>query len=241
MASSSETGHAVNIANFKLLIDKDTAFGPDYNPSNTDLKIVNMTAQWTIGSTAHTLLTTALQNSKLPINAREILFEPLNPLVTKTINYYNSTKASKQAKKDAKGLADKIRGYGVKTVKLPDGSPDPAHISTSHQGFVQREDAFKQLIDLYVSDPLYAPNEAPLKTPALTLLQGQMKTSNETIGAIIAPVGTAMVTRNHVLYDEETGMIDIAKASKGYVKGVFGATSQEAKLVTGIKFTRPKK
>lgn len=241
MATNSETGHAVNISNFKLLIDKCTAFGKKYNPSNTDLTIKNMTSVWTTGDTAHGILTKAISDSKNPINKRQIIFEPLDKLVTRTVNSFYSTKASKQIKKDAKGLADKIRGFGVIVKKMPDSTPDPNHVSKSHQGFVQRADAFKQLIDLYKSDANYAPNEADLATAALTTLYNAMKKVNDNIGTIIAPVDNARITRDHALYDEGTGMIDIAAACKDYVQSVFGATSAEAKTVTKIRFTRKKK
>ncbi len=240
MASNSETGHSVNISNFKLLIDKCTAFGAPYNPSNTDLTIVNMTTLWTTGDTAHQTLTSATQLAKNPINARQILFEPTEKLVTRSLNYFNSTKASAQVKKDAKGLADRFRGFGVKVSKLPDGTPDPASVSTSHQGYVQKGDTFKQLVDLYASDVNYAPNETDLKIVALTALATAMKAANDGIGAIIAPIGTARITRDKALYAKDTGMVDVSLSCKNYVKGVYGAKAAETKTVSGIKFTRPK-
>lgn len=239
MASNTETGHSVNISNFKLLIDKCTAFGAPYNPSNVRLTIANMTTLWTTADTSHQTLTAAIQAAKAPINDRQILFEPTEKLVTRTLNYFKSTDASDQVKADAKGLADRFRGYGVKVDKLPDGTPDPADVSTSHQGFVQKADTFKQLVDLYGGDANYVPNEADLKVPALQLLATAMKTANDNIGTIIAPVGTARITRDKALYEEKTGIVDVAQACKDYVKGVFGATAAETKTVTGIKFTRP--
>ncbi|MFI5218803.1 MAG: hypothetical protein ACHQNT_04880 [Bacteroidia bacterium] len=239
MASNSETGHSVNISNFKLLIDKCTAFGVPYNPSNARLTIANMTTLWTTGDTAHQSLTAAIQAAKNPINARQILFEPTEKLVTRTLNYFKSTAASDQIKADAKGLADRFRGYGVDVDLLPDGTPDPADVSTSHQGFVQKADTFKQLVDLYASDANYAPNEVELQVATLTILATAMKTANDNIGTIIAPVGTLRITRDKALYEENTGMVDVAQDCKNYVKGLFGATAPETKTVTGIKFTRP--
>lgn len=238
MASNSETGHSVNISNFKLLIDKCTAFGAPYNPSNMRLTIANMTTLWTTADTAHQTLTSAIQSAKNPINDRQILFEPTEKLVTRTLNYFKSTDASDQVKADAKGLADRFRGYGVKVDKLPDGTPDPADVSTSHQGFVQKADTFKQLVDLYGSDANYAPNEADLKVGELQILATAMKTANDNIGTIIAPVGTARITRDKALYADKTGIVDTAQDCKNYVKGVFGASAPETKTVTGIKFTR---
>ncbi|MCC6938769.1 MAG: hypothetical protein IT226_11155 [Flavobacteriales bacterium] len=238
MASNTETGHAVNISNFKLLIDQCDAFGVPYNPSNASLTIVNMTAQWTTADGAHQALTAAVQAAKAPINDRQILFEPTEKLVTRTLNYFNSTTASDQIKADAKGLADRYRGHGVGVAKLPDGTPDPADVSTSHQSFVQKADTFKQLVDLYGGDAAYAPNEADLKLVALTALATAMKSANDHIGTIIGPVNTLRVTRNKTLYDKDTGMVDVALDCKNYVKGVYGATAAETRLVTGIPFSR---
>ncbi|MBL0129125.1 MAG: hypothetical protein IPP83_17145 [Flavobacteriales bacterium] len=234
-----ETGHAVNISNFKLLIDQCDAFGVTYNPSNANLTIANMTTLWTAGDTAHQTLTAAVQAAKAPINARQILFEPTGALVTRTLNYFNSTTASAQIKADAKGLADRYRGYGVGVAKLPDGTPDPADVSTSHKSFVQKADSFKQLVDLYGGDAAYAPNEPELKLVQLTAVASAMKTANGAIGMIIAPVNTLRVERNKALYEKDTGMVDQARDCKNYVKALYGATAPEAKLVTWLRFKRP--
>ena len=238
MASNSETGHSVNISNFKMLNDKCTAFGAPYNPSNANLTIANMTALWTTGDTAHQTLTAAIQAAKNPINDRQILFEPVEKLVTKTLNYFKSTAASDQVKTDTKGLADRFRGYGGKVDKLPDGTPDPAQVSTNHQGYVQKADTFMQLVALYGSDANYAPNETDLKVATLTTLATAMKAANDNIGTIIAPLGMARITRDKALYADKTGMVDVAQDCKNYVKGVFGATTPETKTVTALKFTR---
>jgi hypothetical protein len=236
MASNSETGHAVNISNFKLLIEKCTGFGSSYNPSNTGLSVASMTGLWTSADTAHGKLTNSLQLSKIPINEREGMFEGLNKLVTKTFNYYESTEATKGALKDAKGLADRIRGFGAVVKKLPDGSVDPKGVSKSHQSFVQKYDAFKQLVDLYGSDANYAPNEADLKITALNGLLTDLKKANDDIGKIISNVEEARFDRDHLLYDKDKGLVDVALKCKKYVKGLYGATAAETKSVMGISF-----
>ncbi|MEI6060021.1 MAG: hypothetical protein WCR72_04900 [Bacteroidota bacterium] len=239
MASNSETGHSVNISNFKLLIDKCTALGAPYNPSNTDLTIDFMTGKWRTADTAHQAVTRALQLSKKPVNDRQLLFDPADKLVTRTLNYYNSTKASPGMKASAKGLADRFRGYGSEVPKLADGTPDPAYVSNSQQSFVQKGDILRQLADLYASDDQYAPNEKDLDTEALASLAAAMKTANDTLGEILAPLEIARITRNHALYDAQQGILDIAQACKNYVKGAFGARAPETRGITGIRFTRP--
>ncbi|MCG3164770.1 MAG: hypothetical protein POELPBGB_00529 [Bacteroidia bacterium] len=240
MASNIETGHGVNISNFKLLLDK-CAVVPSYNPSNTDLTVANMTLLWQSADNAHQTLITAVAQAKDPINQRELLFKPLDKLVTRTLNFFESTKANKSVKKDAKGLADKIRGFNTKIPKLPDGTPDPAHVSQAHLSYVQKQLTFKQLLDLYTSDPLYAPNEVEVNIATLQTLHTNMKNANDNIGTIIAPVQSARVTRDNALYKADTGIVDVALACKDYIISLLGARKPETKLFTSIKFTRPRK
>ena len=236
-----ETGHAINISNFKLLIDYCASFADKYKPSREALRVDDMTALWQTADTAHQALTTAIQNSKEPINQREILFEPVDKLVTRTLNYFESTEASDQIKLDAKGLADRYRGFNVRVKKLPDGTSDPNDVSKSHQSYVMKADTFRQLVELYGAQPLYAPNEAELTVAALTGISNNMKTLNDSIGTILAPVEAARRTRDEALYAEKTGVVDISLACKDYVQGAFGASSPEAKMVRGVEFTRKKK
>ena len=241
MASNSETGHGINVNNAKVLADFCASLGVGYNPSNPDLKVTAQLAQWTLADTAHQALLTAIQATKIPINNREIVFEPTEVLVTRTLNFYKSTKASAQSKADAKGYADRFRGTNVKIKKGEDGTADPDSISNSHMGFVQRHESFKQLVELYKSDPNYAPNEADLKTTALTTIAANMKTANDGMGAIIAPMQVARITRDKALYTPLTGILDVAQMVRDYVKGLYKAKAPEAKMVNAIKFRRPKK
>ncbi len=238
MASNSETGHSVNISNFKLLIDKCNAMGAAYNPSNTTLTVGAMTALWNSADEAHKTHTTAVQNAKNPINDRQILFEKAEKLSTRVLNYFKSTAATAKVKADAKGLADRMRGMGVKVNKLPDGSADPKDVSNSHQGFVQRADTFIQLADLLASDGNYLPNETDLKVDGLKELGQDLKKKNEIIGGVLAPLGASRIKRDKALYEDVTGMLSVAKDSKNYVKSVFGVTAAETKSVTSIKFSK---
>ncbi len=245
MASSSESGHAVNIAHLKLLAETCAGFGVKYNPSNGEITVVKLKLKWTTVNAAQTTLTTAVAASKEPINQRAILFEPIDKLITRSLNFLNSTTASSQVKKDAKGIADKIRAIGgtKKTTSAPDadGNIDVLTVSNSQQSYVQKAENYLKYCELIATITDYTPNEAELKAPAMKLLYQPMKDANDAIGIILAPVEQARIDRDHGLYDNFTGVIDLAKACKQYVKALFGATSAEAKLVTGIKFSPKKK
>jgi hypothetical protein len=236
MATISETGHGINISNYKLLIDKCTGYGAAYAPSNNELKIGSMTTQWDDVKTKHDALITALQQSKVPINEREQLFKGLSKLVTKVNAMVGSIKATASFKKDVKGLADKIRGFKLSTKKLADGTPDPQDVSNSHMSYVMRTENFKSLIDLITTNALYDPAEAGLKITDLNNLYTEMDTMNTQIGTILTPVEQARIARDKGLYNTDNGVLVTAKNCKNYVKGLYGASSAEYKLISGIKF-----
>ncbi len=235
--SISETGHAVNIANFKLLADKCERFGAAYNPSNESVTVSNMLTLWTNSDAEHTTLIVTKASTKEPINQREILFEPLDELVTRVLRSLNSTKASIQVKADAKGIGDVIRGVDLtrpKPVDTGDGEVDT--ISRSHQSFVQRADRFKQLIELLKTVTDYKPNEPELKTGRLDLYYNQLKEANDNMGIIVSRLEKSLINRNTYLYRGEDCIIETAKRCKDYVCSLYGSTSAEFRMVSGISF-----
>ncbi|MBL7765854.1 MAG: hypothetical protein JNJ58_07170 [Chitinophagaceae bacterium] len=240
MKNISETGHGINLSNMKLQIDHCTSFGAAYNPSNADLSIANMTAKWDIAKAQHEAAREALQQSKEPINKREILYEGLSKLVTRVVGHLDSLKVSQAIRKDARGLADRIRGNKVRGKTLANGEENPNYVSNSHMSFVMRAESFRDLISLVSTVTAYAPNETDLSIASMSALSHEMDVKNEEIGVILAPVAMARIARNKELYAPETGLLDVAYASKDYVKGVFGSRSPEHKLVSGIRYTRPK-
>lgn len=235
--STSETGNAVNISNGKLMIDICTGFGDKYNPSNADITIANLTAKWTEAKTSDEGLSVAEQGIKEPVNKRAILFEPLRPLVTRVLSALESSKANDLVKQDAKGIADRIRGM-IKTKKPATGAGADSidSVSQSHQSFVQRADAFLDLVNLLKTVKEYKPNEAELTVDSLAALQGQMQVANDGIGAVLDTGDRAKLTRNRALYMPGTGLLSLAKLVKKYVKSVFGSTSAENRKVEGIRF-----
>lgn len=241
MPSISETGHAVNIENFKVMIDRCTAFGTEYDPSNTALTIVNMTSQYDAVRLCQKNYLDGLEVSRTKINDHDLLYQPLNLLITHVINVLQSTEVSKPFIRDAKALADVIRGANLNPRTKKDGTPDLDHISNSHQSFVMRADNFEKLVFLLKAEPKYTPNENDLKATSLESYKDQLIAANSDLFAQLAPVMNDRIARNHLLYDPDTGVVDTAKKVKKYVRGHFGPRTPEAKSITSIKFTLPRK
>jgi hypothetical protein len=239
MSPYNESSHAINIANFRKIVDRCNEFGEKYNPANPDITIASMTAKWTAVSALHSDYLLAWDNTKLPIEKREHLFDQFDKIVRRTIGIFESTKAIEEAKVTARGFVRKITGSNVKVKKLPGtDTPDPKRISNSHQSYLQRVDNFEQLINIYKNDGNYAANEEELKIASLEALLEELKTANYNVDVAVTEALIHRNKRNHGLYDKETGMLDIAILCKKYVKGLFGPRSVEAKTVTGIYLKR---
>jgi hypothetical protein len=236
-----ETGHAITISNFKIMIIRCQSFENLYNPTNPNLTIAALTAQYEAANTFHLDYLSGLQLSKTYINNHQILFSALNPLVTRALNLLQSTQASAQIIRDIKALSDIIRGANLNPRTKKDGSPDLDHISNSHQSYVMRTHNFSKLVILYKSEPLYTPNETDLTIAALEAYKDQLQAKNSELWGILSPVIKNRTDRDHLLYDKDTGIIETAKRCKKYVRALFGPRSPEARSITSIKFTRPRK
>ena len=170
MASTSETGHAKNVANLEDLISFCTGFGATYNPSKTELQIPKLKA---LLSTAQLALneTTSSENAfNNATNSRMNAFKPLKSLGTRLVNALDATDASDATVKDAKTINKKLQGQRAtpKPIADPTGTnPGDKSISTSQQSYDQQIEHFSKLVDLLSSDSNYAPNETELKVPAL--------------------------------------------------------------------------
>jgi hypothetical protein len=77
MSSTSETGHAKNVANFEDLISFCTGYGTAYNPSKNSIKLPALNTLFTAAKNSLTAVTTASTAFINATNARVIAFDPL--------------------------------------------------------------------------------------------------------------------------------------------------------------------
>ena len=242
MASTSETGHAKNIANFQDLIAFVTGYGATYNPSKNALKLPQLN---TLAATSQTKLAdviaknTAYNNA---VNDRIAVFEPLKALSTRLINALETTDAPKEKIDDAKGFNRKIQGKKATSSTIPTdpNTPAPATISASQQSYDQQIQHFAGLISVLQSEATYAPNELELKIATLTAKQTDLTTKNNAVSTAYTNVSNTRIARNKTLYDETSGLVSVATEVKKYIKSVFGASSQEYAQVKGIEFKKVK-
>ena len=244
MASTSETGHAKNVANFEKLIAETSAFGETFNPSKATLKLTALNTQLATAKAAIAAVNSAEPAYKNAVSARDAAFAPLGKLITRINNALKASDTTVQEDESALTLVRKLQGRRATAKKTEDEKKalaaegkEVVEISSSQMSFDSRLENFDRLIKLLSSIPAYAPNEKDLKVEALTALYNDLKAKNMAVINAETPLSTARIARNEVLYKQNTGIVDITVDVKNYVKSVFGATSPQYKLISNLKFT----
>ena len=240
MTSTSETGHAKNVANFQDLIAFVTGYGATYNPSKNALKLPQLITLQTASQAniADVVTKNTAYNNK--VNERVAAFSGLKALSTRLVNALETTDASPQMIKDAKGFNRKLQGKRASTATTPVDTKEPAPdtISTSQQSYDQLIQHLSGLTSVLQSEPSYAPNENDLKIATLTAKQADLTAKNNAVATAYTNVSNSRISRNNKLYGVDTGLVDIATEVKKYIKSLFGASSPEFAQVKGIEFKK---
>ena len=82
MKSTSETGHAKNVANFEKLITDVAALATAYNPSKANLHLKALNAQLIAAKAAITAINSSEAAYKNAITTREAAFANFSKLIT---------------------------------------------------------------------------------------------------------------------------------------------------------------
>jgi len=243
MASTSETGHAKNVANLDELISFATGYEKDYNPSKPTIKLEALKSLSGSAKNAIAAVNAALPAFSNAVAAREAAFAPLSKLVTRVLNALKATDTTIQVYESARTLVRKIQGRRATAKKSPDeikalsaDGKEAVEISSSQMSYNSRLDNFDKLIKLLGSVSLYAPNEEDLKITSLTALHNDLNAKNIAVVNAAVPLSNARISRNNVLYKANTGLVDIAADTKTYIKSLYGATSPQFKQVSKLEF-----
>ena len=243
MASTSETGHAKNVANLQDLISFVTGYGATYNPTKNSLKLAELNALVATSQTslADVITKNTAYNGK--VNDRVIAFKDLKSLSTRLINALQTTDATTQKVDDAKAFNKKMQGVRAKAITTPTdpNTPAPTTISTSQQSYDSQIQHLAGIISVLESETSYAPNETDLQIATLTAKQTDLTAKNNTDANAYTNVSNSRISRDTTLYATTTGLFDIATEVKKYVKSIYGATSPQFAQIKGIEFTKKRK
>ena len=240
MASTSETGHAKNVANLQKLTEQVTVYTL-YNPPVDNLKVANLTALYTTASTKLSEVEDKRNANKNAITLRQSAFENLKSTCTKIINHLEILGLPQGTIDQAKSLNRTIQGGQKKTTTPPEeGKEETKTVSTSRQSYTQQADNFGILLQLLGTITEYNPNEDDLKLANLNTYKNSLVSSTQSVDQTEAELNNKLIERDQILYADGTGLYSIAQNVKKYVKSLYGATSPEYTNVSIIEFTSRK-
>ena len=240
MPSTSEVGHAKNVANLQKLTEQVITF-TNYNPPVDNLKVVNLQTLYTTASAKLSEVEDKRHANKNAITLRQSSFENLKSTSTKIINHLEILGLPQGTIDQAKSLNRIIQGGQKKTTTPPDENGQPAPtVSISRQSYTQQAENFGILLQLLATIPSYAPNEDDLKLVNLNAYKDSLVSSTQSVDQTEAELNTKLIERDNLLYADGTGLYSIAQKVKKYVKSLYGATSPEYANVSNIQFTSRK-
>ena len=240
MSSTSEVGHAKNVANLQKLTEQVSVYTL-YNPPVASLSVPNLQTLYTTAVAKLSEVEEKRNANKNAIALRQNAFENLKPTATRIINLLDILGLPEGTLNQAKTLNRTIQG----TNKKPKTTPPPpegagAGASTSRQSYTQQAENFGILLQLLATIPAYTPNEEDLMLENLTTYHRSLVSTTQPVDQTEAELKVKLIERNQILYTEGTGLDDIAQNVEKYVESIYGGTSPEYANVSSIKFTEPK-
>lgn len=239
-----EAGHAKNIANFANYISIIPTFGGTYKPPIPQITLAALEARLADFQTARDAVTPKASVETLAFNARQDVFDPLSPLVTRVSSAAAVSVNDQLFSNDLRTIVRKLQGRRAKAKVqddplTPDIDESKQSISASQMSFDNRIAHFAELINLLTTSGSYNVNEADLQVSALETLLNEMKAKNTAAINAVNEARAARIARDNTLYNDTDGIIAIANLVKNYTKSLFGAQSPQYRQLTALKFKKP--
>ncbi|WP_238990111.1 MULTISPECIES: hypothetical protein [unclassified Flavobacterium] len=164
MASTSETGHAKNVANFQDLIEFVTGYGATYNPSKNSLKLPQLIALKASADASLADVIAKNTNYNNKVNERIVAFSGLKSFSTRLVNALQTTDATAETIGNAKTFNRKMQGKKASSTQTQTdtNTPAPSTISTSQQSYDQLIQHLAGLNSVLEAESSYTPNETDL-------------------------------------------------------------------------------
>ncbi|EKT3958442.1 hypothetical protein [Flavobacterium psychrophilum] len=240
MASTTETGHNKNVANFSTAYQIFEEMGSLYNPSNSNLQLANLAPIKVSLAGVITVLNDKKPVYKNAVADREIEIAPLGKITTRALNFAKSLNISTTDKDNLASQAKKIRGDQKPKSVNPDTAEGDA-ISTSQMSYDSRIANLDTYTSQLASHPEYVPNETEIQIASLQTYHQRLTT----LSGLVNSAGNALITarknRNDILYFNDTNIIQLIKEIKAYLKSLGQAGEPYYKALVKLQFKDIKK
>ena len=242
MASTSEKGHAKNVANFQDLIEFVTGYGATYNPSKNSLKLPQLIA---LKASADANLVDVIAkntNYNNKVNERIVAFSGLKSFSTRLVNALQTTDATAETIGNAKTFNRKMQGKKASSTQTQTdtNTPAPSTISTSQQSYDQLIQHLAGLNSVLEAESSYTPNETDLQVSTIQAKIADLTAKNTAVATAYTNISNSRIARNETLYSTDSGLVQTALEVKKYIKSVFGASSPQYAQVKSIEFSKPR-
>jgi hypothetical protein len=236
----SDSGHLGNLKSFDELLSAVKGFPAGYNPSKNEFQIKALEAKSVEGHHQISNLNVIMSVYKSAVEHRTVVYAPFQNLATSIFNFIKSTDASDEAIDNVAQIIRKLKGQraGKKVTPQAIGekTQQSSQISVSQLSFNERLNNFDRLIRQLEMIPQYLPNETNLTIAGLRDYYNRMDAANAAVLKAENDLSNARVTRNKEFYNPQTGLVEIGKGDKLYIKAIFGPSSPEYHQVSGISF-----
>ncbi|RZK41144.1 MAG: hypothetical protein EOO90_12090 [Pedobacter sp.] len=219
--------HAVNLANFDVLIVKIIMLGRYYSPLKEDiqleaLKSVSQNAKVAIAN-AEELYAQYIHE----INVREVAFSELNVLYQAIFK-----------------LLSAITKMNETEVYMLLGTQKVVHSQFANQErYDFLLDNFCKIIKMLKVNPRYLPQDRQLEIVELEGYYASLYLKNNKVRQIYALFCNALMVRDEVMYRDNYGLVALTAQVKIYIKYHFGWNSEEYKQISRLvirQHTAPK-
>lgn len=235
--STSEVGHAKNVANLSVLIDAIELL-EKYDPVNPKITIIDLRKKHIQCDNAIGVVDKKESLNNDIINKRQYDYQKLGPLTTQLFNSASVISEDSKLMDDIRGVVNKIQGELAmpQTNDDEEGQEVKETRSSSQQSFDYLASNFKKLIEYLEIIPGYVPNEEELTIPAVKAYLADLIMHNKNASKSLKALQKARRDRDHALYNEEEGLYMRQLTVKKYVRSVYKADSPESEQISGIEF-----
>lgn len=240
MASTSEVGHAKNIANLNVLNTNIMALGAMYNPSNPKILLDNLQNVYTTALAQQENVNNLVAPYSVAVDEREQVFKPLNTQLTKLRRAYIATEGVTQVQlDDLMTIIRKLKGVRkTKQTTASTAEEEQLSHSTSQMSYDQRTNNMDLLISLMQNTPNFNPNEVEYQIATYQEKKGIMLLKTQAVIDTYIPLNTARSARNNTLYISDDNLVDTAQKAKDYLFTILNGNSAQYKAISKIKFVK---
>jgi hypothetical protein len=240
MASTSEKGHAKNVANANLLNTHIIELGAVYNPSNPKLLLANLQNIYTNSFSQQEAVNTLVAPYSVAVDNREMIFAPVSKRITKLRRVYKATEGVTPTQlEDFMTIARKLKGIRkINNTPTTDSAIEQTQHSTSQMSYDQRTNNMDLLISLFQNTPNYNPNEIEYKVATLQAEKTQMLQATQSVANTFVPLNSARSTRNNTMYLSDNNLVDTFSKAKDYLFTILDSNSVQYKAISKIKFKK---